>query len=119
MRLQTIGLLRSYLGGAIEAKKEKMIEIIEEGDNNRIKYHIEEYQQLLDAETDFEQWWEDFKNKSQSDEDIEYVTRCIDCEHCNQKEENRLPIFWCNKWNNVITKADYCSYAIRRKSHEL
>lgn len=118
MRLQTVSLLKSYLDGAIEAKKEKVIEAVEAKDDNRIKYHIEEYQKLLDAETDFEQWWENFKNKSQSNKDIEYVTRCIDCEHHKNKEENKLLICWCNKWNNIVSKADFCSYAVRRKSHE-
>ena len=114
MKLGTISTLRYMLQDGIEEKREDLLEAIEEKDKKNIQFCIEKYQNLIDAEEDFEQWYQRLKEKIGDPEDMEYVIRCQDCEYYKLKEDN-FPFHWCTKWKNIMSITGYCSLAIRKE----
>ena len=41
------------------------------------------------------------------------VVRCRECK--KRRKDGSLGLVWCNKWGNVMSADDYCSYGERRE----
>lgn len=42
------------------------------------------------------------------------IVRCKNCTRSNIRTNSKIPLVWCEKWDNIMRFDDFCCYGVRK-----